>query len=181
VFIIDEINRGNLSRILGEVMLLIESDKRSPEWAIPLTYAHGIDDHFHVPANVFVLGLMNTADRSLALVDYALRRRFAFVKLEPCFGTDAFAAFFEERAQPHIGSRIAERMIALNERIQQDRRNLGPGFVIGHSFFVAGEDEDIGPDWYERVIRTEIEPLLREYWFDHQEHVDEAVNELLRE
>jgi 5-methylcytosine-specific restriction protein B len=179
VFIIDEINRGNLSRILGEAMLLIEADKRGPGWSVPLTYARSLDDRFYVPDNIFLLGLMNTADRSLALVDYALRRRFAFVKLEPGFGTEAFAAFFDDLGEPELAARIIERMTALNERIRDDRRNLGPGFEIGHSFFVP-EGNEVSFDWYERVIRSEIEPLLREYWFDSQDKVEAAVSELLR-
>ena len=89
VFIIDEINRGNLSRIFGELLMLIEADKRGPAHAIPLTYSR-TGDRFCVPDNVHVLGMMNTADRSLAMVDYALRRRFAFGMLTPAYGTDEF-------------------------------------------------------------------------------------------
>ncbi len=181
VFIIDEINRGNLSRIFGELMLLVESDKRGPEWSVPLTYARTVQDQFSVPANIFLLGLMNTADRSLALVDYALRRRFGFVRLEPCFDQDSFTAQFEGLAEAELIGRIVARMTAVNERIREDRRNLGRGFEIGHSFFVPAGDEDVDFGWYERVIRTEIEPLLREYWFDKQEEVDRVVSELLRE
>ena len=92
VFIIDEVNRGNLSKIFGEIMMLIEGDKRGSEYAVPLTYSPE-DDPFHVPPNLFLIGMMNTADRSLAMVDYALRRRFAFIRLEPAFGTDQFSDF----------------------------------------------------------------------------------------
>ena len=71
VFVIDEINRGNLSKILGELMLLIEPDKRAPEWGVKLAYALSADERFYVPPNLYLLGMMNTADRSLSLVDYA--------------------------------------------------------------------------------------------------------------
>ena len=89
VFIIDEVNRGSLSKIFGELPMLIEADKRDPEYAVPLTYSPEVEP-FHVPVNLYLIGMMNTADRSLAMVDYALRRRFAFHRLEPAFGTDQF-------------------------------------------------------------------------------------------
>ena len=89
VFIIDEVNRGNLSKIFGELLMLIEADKRDPEYAVPLTYSPEVEP-FHVPANLYLIGMMNTADRSLAMVDYALRRRFSFHRLEPAFGTNQF-------------------------------------------------------------------------------------------
>ena len=97
VFIIDEINRGNLSKILGELMMLIEQDKRGEEYAIPLAYGLPGETPFSVPSNLFLLGLMNTADRSLAMVDYALRRRFAFHTLEPQFESSKFRTFLEAR------------------------------------------------------------------------------------
>jgi hypothetical protein len=167
VFIIDEINRGNLSKIFGELLMLIERDKRGAQYAIPLTYhdaKHG-DEPFSVPKNVHVLGLMNTADRSLAVVDYALRRRFAFVTLLPRFQHDKFRAHLIERGvSDALVDRIIGRMGGLNERISKDRR-LGTGFVIGHSFFCdpPGTDHDV---WYRSVVDNEIAPLLREYWYD---------------
>ena len=97
VFIIDEINRGNLSKIFGELMMLIETDKRGPDFAIPLTYSSGLDDRFFVPSNLHLIGLMNTADRSLAMVDYALRRRFTFMDLKPAFKTAEFRSFLEDK------------------------------------------------------------------------------------
>jgi hypothetical protein len=165
VFIIDEINRGNLSKIFGELMLLIENDKRNPSWAIAL--ASGAVP-FHVPANVYVMGLMNTADRSLAVVDYALRRRFAFVDLKPKLGSPEFRLWLEQRgAQGPLLDSLINRIGALNKEIADDTTNLGPGFAIGHSFFCAGPtDEEDAWGWYTRVIRTEIVPLVREYWFD---------------
>ena len=176
VFIIDEINRGNLSRIFGELLMLIEDDKRSEDYAVALTYS---DESFHVPENIFILGMMNTADRSLALVDYALRRRFAFETLEPAFGHSAFAKFLTEKgADPELVRRISERMAKLNETIRNDTE-LGPGFQIGHSYFVPGEGDKPSDDWYKHVVDTRIAPLLREYWFDAPEDVEKEVAQLL--
>ncbi|KQZ87365.1 hypothetical protein ASD64_20020 [Mesorhizobium sp. Root157] len=178
VFIIDEINRGNLSRILGELMLLIEPDKRGSKWAMPLAYS---DTEFHVPDNVHLLGLMNTADRSLAVVDYALRRRFAFVELTARIHTRKFEeVLISNGVSGSIVKVIQNRVGALNATIVSDIANLGPGFEIGHSFFcaapVAGES---GEDWYKRIVKTEILPLLREYWFDAPSNVENWTQRLL--
>ena len=176
VFIIDEINRGNLSRIFGELLMLIEHDKRSKDYAVSLTYS---DTRFHVPANVHILGMMNTADRSLALVDYALRRRFAFETLEPAYGTDYGRSAFEKYlttkgADPGLTRRICERMGKLNETIRGDRE-LGRGFEVGHSYFVPDDGDEPSEDWYRHIVDTQIAPLLREYWFDSPEDVEKAV------
>ena len=181
VFIIDEVNRGNLSKIFGELMLLIEADKRGPEYAVPLTYSPKAED-FHVPANLFLIGMMNTADRSLAMVDYALRRRFAFIRLSPAFGTDQFSNYLNDVGVPEeLVKKIVVRFSALNEKIRADRRNLGPGFEIGHSFFCPGDDDGgFGESWYDAIVRREIEPLLREYWFDRPDHVDGEIRALLK-
>jgi hypothetical protein len=170
VFIIDEINRGNLSKILGELMLLIENDKRDRQWEMPLAYGK---EPFYVPPNVFLLGLMNTADRSLSVVDYALRRRFAFVDLKPKLHSPKLSALLSEKGvTAGAQAAILQRIGALNTEIEDDIANLGPGFAIGHSFFCAGPVMGEGPDdWYRRVISTEIMPLLREYWFDAPQKV----------
>ena len=180
VFIIDEVNRGNLSKIFGELMMLIEADKRGSEYAVPLTYSPE-DEPFHVPPNLYLIGMMNTADRSLAMVDYALRRRFAFIRLQPAFATDQFSDFLNAAdVEEDLVNRIVDRLSALNERIRADRKNLGPGFEIGHSFFCpSDDDEGLDDSWYEAIVRREIEPLLREYWFDRPEHVDVQVRALL--
>ena len=125
--------------------------------------------------------MMNTADRSLAMVDYALRRRFAFIRLQPAFATDQFSDFLNAAdVDEDLVNRIVDRLSALNERIRADRKNLGPGFEIGHSFFCPGDDDEgLDDSWYEAIVRREIEPLLREYWFDRPEHVDEQVRTLL--
>ena len=181
VFIIDEINRGNLSKVFGELMMLIETDKRGPEWAIPLAYGNGPDDTFFVPDNLYLLGLMNTADRSLAMVDYALRRRFAFVNLKPGFDERSFQDFLVTRgALPALVDRIVKKMGVLNDRIARDTPNLGPGFCIGHSFFCASlKGTRLDEEWYRRVISTEIEPLLKEYWFDNPSEAESLVKGLL--
>ena len=179
VFIIDEINRGNLSRIFGELLMLIEADKRSEDYAVALTYSDG---RFHVPDNVHILGMMNTADRSLALVDYALRRRFAFETLEPAYGTDYGRTAFErylaaKGADRSLARRICDRMRKLNRRIAADNE-LGPGFRIGHSYFVPSDGDKPTGDWYTRIVETQIAPLLREYWFDSLADVEKEVDGL---
>jgi hypothetical protein len=169
VFIIDEINRGNLSKIFGELMLLIEPDKRSSDWATKLSYSRSVEERFYVPSNVYLLGMMNTADRSLSMVDYALRRRFAFVTLRPEYESKTFRTGLGDSGVPSaIIDRIVTRMSELNGEIYNDPANLGPGFCIGHSFFVpTGADVSFNEAWYQQVIETEIVPLLEEYWFDN--------------
>ena len=180
VFIIDEVNRGNLSKIFGELLMLIEGDKRGPEYAVPLTYSPNVEP-FYVPRNLYLIGMMNTADRSLAMVDYALRRRFAFIRLDPAYGTDQFSNYLNAAGVDEaLVSKIIDRVSALNDKIRSDRKNLGPGFEIGHSFFCPGEDDDqLDESWYEAVVQREIEPLLREYWFDRPDQVDEEIRALL--
>ena len=179
VLVIDEINRGNLSRIFGELLMLVEADKRDEEYAVSLTYGEP-DDLFYVPPNLHVLGLMNTADRSLAVVDYALRRRFAFETLEPAFGKEKFRRFLVDKrgVAEEFAEKIDRRLEELNERIAGDSE-LGRGFCIGHSYFVPGEGEGVSQEWYEEVVRTQIEPLLAEYWFDSPDKAKKAVEELL--
>ena len=158
--------------------MLIEADKRGPDHAIPLTYSEQTDETFHLPSNLHIIGTMNTADRSLAMVDYALRRRFAFVTLDPAFESPTFATWMTERGTPAaMLSRIRERLCALNTEIEKER-DLGPGFRVGHSFFCPSNGEPPDDAWYREVIASEIQPLLEEY-FDSREHVDKLVSELL--
>jgi len=174
VFIVDEINRGNLSRILGELLMLIEPDKRGEAHALKLAY-QGEGQTFFVPENVYILGLMNTADRSLAVVDYALRRRFRFSTVEPSFGATAFREHLSEACGDTLADHIILRINRLNEAIAKDVVNLGPGFCIGHSYFCQVKSiED-----YQEVIRYQIAPLLREYWFDAAKKADDRIQELL--
>jgi len=175
-FIIDEINRGNLSKIFGELMLLIEADKRGPDYSVPLTYSQGLENRFYIPENVYLIGTMNTADRSLAVVDYALRRRFAFINIPPMFNEKFRSHLLEKGVSAALVTKIQNKMIALNNQIQSDG-NLGKGFCVGHSYFCnipAGSGDDA---WYMNIITHEIAPLLDEYWFDNDEQATaEKIN-----
>ncbi len=178
VFVIDEINRGNLSRIFGELLMLIEADKRGSDFAVVLTYGSADKPLFSVPENLYILGLMNTADRSLAMVDYALRRRFAFETLKPGYGTAAFRKNLQEaKIEPELVKRIDEKFEDLNKTIREDK-DLGVGFEIGHSYFMPDQDIDFDDDWYRRILDMQIEPLLKEYWFDRSERVKAAMQKL---
>jgi MoxR-like ATPase len=181
VFIIDEINRGNLSKIFGELLMLIEADKRGKSFAIPLTYSKNLNDTFHIPRNLHIVGMMNTADRSLAMVDYALRRRFTFIDLRPAFDSEDFRSFLgENEVEADVAETIIDRMLKLNEEIRAEKTNLGPGFEIGHSFFCPqGTEDELGIDWYRSIIRVEIAPLLREYWFDELDKAEDMISQLL--
>ena len=163
-FIIDEINRGNLSKIFGELFMLLENDKRGVE--LQLLYA---DEQFSIPGNVYIIGMMNTADRSLAMLDYALRRRFAFFELAPAFNSSGFKA---RRAK--INNTKFDKLIGtverLNEAIAEDS-SLGEGFCIGHSYFCT--ETTINDEWLRSVVEYELIPLLKEYWFDEAEKVKE--------
>ncbi len=181
VFIIDEVNRGNISKIFGELMVLIERDKRSEDWAMPLNYRQDSDKDFYIPNNVFLIGLMNTADRSLSMIDYALRRRFSFVNLEPKIRSRAFREYLSARGagEPLI-DKLISRVSALNDKISQDVENLGPGFCVGHSFFCQSDSSiNLNEEWLEDVFRFEIIPLVSEYWFDDPTVVARISGELL--
>lgn len=177
VFIIDEINRGNLSKIFGELMMLIESDKRGRGFAIPLSYSSGSDELFYVPENLHLVGTMNTADRSLSMVDYALRRRFGFVELEPGFHLPAFAEYLKSRgADDATIEQIRFRMKHLNLAIASDQANLGRGFQIGHSFFVPAKNQKPSLDWLKQILYFEVKPLLEEYYCDDPAGLESALN-----
>jgi hypothetical protein len=179
VLVIDEVNRGNLSKIFGELLMLIEPDKRSPAWNVQLAYS---GDDFHVPPNLHLIGLMNTADRSLAMVDYALRRRFTFFTLDPEFSSPDFSRYLESRGvSGNLVTAIVGGFETLNKIIADDTTNLGPGFCIGHSFFCPADSQlPLDETWYRRVIKTEVAPLLREYWFDRPKQADEMIDQLLK-
>lgn len=180
-FIIDEINRGNLSKIFGELLMLVESDKRGNSHAIKLAYR---DELFSVPTNLYIIGMMNTADRSLALMDYALRRRFSFFEIDPAFGNDKFKEHLKSfLSNDKVIKAVIDRMTELNGKIADaDNSGLGKGFCVGHSYFctkpVEGQSEE---DWYKTIINYEILPLLEEYWWDDKNKVDDCKNELLKE
>lgn len=177
-FIIDEINRGNLSKIFGELLMLIESDKRGPEYAIQLTYSED-EEKFYVPENVYIIGLMNTADRSLAVVDYALRRRFAFITMKPYFD-EKFVEYLKEKgASEDFIHEIVDRITALNELIETDP-NLGNGFLIGHSYFCSSInlEQTTEIEWYNDIIENEIAPTLEEYWYDDLSIAQDEIDKL---
>ncbi|MDR1857304.1 MAG: EVE domain-containing protein [Desulfovibrio sp.] len=171
-FIIDEINRGNLSKIFGELLMLIEEDKRGKDYALPLLYCN---DKFFVPKNVYIIGMMNTADRSIALIDYALRRRFAFFELHPAFESNGFKERLNEINNPKLDKLIL-KVQKLNETIEKDE-SLGSGFRIGHSYFCPKDDE-VDDDWLSSVIEYELLPLLEEYWFDDKSKIEYWSKEL---
>lgn len=170
-FIIDEINRGNLSRIFGELLMLIENDHRQE--AVTLGYS---GEKFSVPANLYIIGMMNTADRSLAIIDYALRRRFSFFTLKPAFETEKFKAL-----QADIANAVFDRLIAeikqLNIELENDQA-LGCGFCIGHSHFCRPDEWKEAKKRAEEVIEYDIIPLLEEYWFDDSEKLRRWQNKL---
>ena len=179
LLIIDEINRGNLSKIFGELLLLLEGDKREQRWATTLSYAKAGTPDFYVPHNLYVVGTMNTADRSLAMVDYALRRRFVFVDVIPGFNESGFKKKLEYLgASSALIDRIMTRLTDLNQSIADDS-NLGSGFAVGHSYFCQTGAGPADEEWYERIVRTEIRPLLEEYWFDDADKVRGSVARLL--
>jgi 5-methylcytosine-specific restriction protein B len=156
--------------------MLIEHDKRSGDCAVRLQYAKQHEAPFFVPDNVHLLGLMNTADRSLAIVDYALRRRFRFFDLRPQFEHPQFRTFLASRGiQESIIAEIISRIPELNKKIAADSTNLGPGFEIGHSYFCPSEVGDYGEEWLRLILKTEIVPLLEEYWFDNPKRVKDAI------
>lgn len=156
--IIDEINRGNLSKIFGELLMLIEKDYRGDNHKIKLAYS---DELFSVPDNLYIIGMMNTADRSLAMIDYALRRRFSFFDMKPAFENDKFIAYKEKLNWPQF-NKVIDAVKNLNKRIANDE-SLGEGFMIGHSYFCNAEKKE---GWLSGVVKYDIEPMLCEYWFD---------------
>ena len=180
--VIEEINRGNPASIFGEMLTLLEADKRNPNEALALAYPRKPGERVHIPPNVYVIGTMNLADRSLAMVDLALRRRFAFFDLEPMLN-DTWREWVHQQCGIDDGflANVAQRIDSLNEEITTDR-NLGRQFRIGHSFVTPepGASIDDPGEWFEQVVETEIVPLLHEYWFDDPDKVANAAEELLR-
>ena len=185
VMLIDEINRGNLSRVFGELLMLIEADKRSSAHAVELQ--HRIADEgdpdgkFFVPPNVYIIGTMNLADRSLTGMNVAMRRRFAFAELRPRFDSERFRDEVTKTGMPdEMLERIRTRMDALNETIEDDA-SLGRQYAVGHSFFCPDSDGPPGGNWeawYEAVVEFEIRPLLEEYWFDDARKAADEVAKL---
>ncbi len=167
VFIIDEINRGNLSKIFGELMMLIESDKRSPRHALKLTYSEEDSPKFYVPENVYVIGCMNTADRSIAIVDYALCRRFAFCSIEPELG-DSFKEFLCSELSKEFVDIICNKLNRVNSIIRESS-SLGRGLEIGHSYFCQISSIDDESEWWRSICKYELFPYLQEICFENEE------------
>lgn len=168
--IIDEINRGNLSKIFGELLMLIEEDKRGDE--ATLAYSK---KKFSVPQNLYIIGMMNTADRSIALIDYALRRRFSFFDIEPAFQSDGFIKY-QEGLNNNIFNNLIKIVEQLNSEIETDA-SLGKGFCIGHSYF--SEQEDIDDMKIGLIVKYDILPQLKEYFFDDEEKYNRWRTNLL--
>ena len=160
--IIDEINRGNISKIFGELFMLIENDKRGEE--LELLYK---DELFSVPKNLYIIGLMNTADRSLAMLDYALRRRFAFYEMKPAFDSEQFKNY-KNKLNNNKFNNLIETVKELNKGISEE---LGEGFCIGHSYFC--NLQTVTDDKLSQIIEYELIPLLKEYWFDDKDKVND--------
>lgn len=158
-FIIDEINRGNMSKIFGELLMLIEKDYRGTK--VTLAYS-GMP--FSVPENLYIIGMMNTADRSLAMIDYALRRRFSFFEMEPGFNSEGFTNYRNSFADETFNTLI-DQIKLLNKEISEDK-SLGRGFQIGHSYFCGREELGCTDEWMRSVVEFDILPMLNEYWFD---------------
>ncbi|MCL1826706.1 MAG: AAA family ATPase [Candidatus Cloacimonetes bacterium] len=173
-FIIDEINRGNLSKIFGELLMMIESDYRDEN----MTMAYD-NRQFCVPENLYIIGMMNTADRSLAMIDYALRRRFSFYDMTPALDNERFKEY-QSLFHSSMFDKIIETIKKMNKEISEDA-SLGAGFCIGHSYFCG--QEEFTKEWLTRVIKYDIIPMIKEYWFDvpkkHEEWTDKLL-EVLR-
>ena len=176
-FIIDEINRGNLGKIFGEVMMLLEADKRNESYALRLTYSEDENDRFHIPENIYIIGTMNTADRSLALVDYALRRRFSFFTIVPEFGQEFDRYLASKDVDRSTIDRIHKMVDKVNGCIRTEQ-NLGHGFLLGHSYFCAfnGKNDE---NWLKEIVQYEVKPYLEEILFDTPEKVDELLKDIL--
>ena len=181
VIVIEEINRGNPAQIFGEMLTLLEVDKRTPSEALELSYCQYAGEKVHIPENLYVIGTMNIADRSLALVDLALRRRFAFFDLKPTLG-EAWRNWVHSKAgiDNDFLQLIEQRIVSLNNEISEDR-NLGPQFKIGHSYVTPPLNTKIenAVAWFHGVVETEIGPLLEEYWFDDLERSRKAQEALI--
>lgn len=168
-FIIDEINRGNLSKIFGELLMLIEKDYRGTK--ATLAY-NGMP--FTVPENLYIIGMMNTADRSLAMIDYALRRRFSFFEIEPGFESKGFSDY-QQTLENDTFDELIKKVIELNEEISRDK-SLGKGFCIGHSYFCGRTKKTCTDEWMQSVVDYDILPMLQEYWFDDDSKVQRWDN-----
>lgn len=184
VLVIEEVNRGNPAQIFGEMLTLLEADKRNSDEAMTLCYQDRKADGYspvYIPPNLFVICTMNIADRSLAIVDFALRRRFAFIDLYPELKGRWKTWLFENNGiAPEFVENIQQKLQDLNKELSSDS-SLGEQFQIGHSYVTPSKDHTIenAEGWFEQVVKTEITPLLKEYWFDEPRKVEKAEKQLL--
>ncbi|OXI87434.1 AAA family ATPase [Burkholderia sp. AU31652] len=178
VLVIEEVNRGNPAQIFGEMLTLLETSKRHRSEAMELAYRKEPGERIHVPENLYIIGTMNVADRSLAIVDLALRRRFAFVDLQPRFNALWRMWCVDHGLQDQLIAEIKRRIGDLNGQIET-AASLGPQFRIGHSYLTPDGTVDDGAAWFRGKIETEIGPLLDEYWYDSPETAREAKQKLL--
>lgn len=171
-FIIDEINRANISKVFGELLMTIEADHRGPDESVTLTVSQ---EPFYVPQNLYIIGMMNTADRGLALIDYALRRRFTFFTMKPALKNKKFTDLIEGRHDSKL-SALVKAVGKLNDKIAGDE-TLGEGFCIGHSYFCQNNDDN-DPNFASSIVSYELIPLIQEYWFDNPKKVKEECDAL---
>ena len=180
VMFIDEINRANISKVFGELLSLIENDKRGPENAVKILYSEN-DINFYIPSNLYFICAMNTADRSLKMVDYALRRRFSFFEFKPEFDKPEFKNFLKDKnVNAKTIDRIVNNISKVNQQISDDNFELGDGYCIGHSYFCpkGNSSDSFGDQWYEQIIEYEIKPLINEYYFDKPDQAAELIDTL---
>ncbi len=180
VMFIDEINRANISKVFGELLSLIENDKRGPENAVKILYSEN-DINFYIPSNLYFVCAMNTADRSLKMVDYALRRRFSFFEFKPEFDKPEFKNFLKDKnVNAKTIDRIVNNISKVNQQISDDNFELGDGYCIGHSYFCpkGNSSDSFGDQWYEQIIEYEIKPLINEYYFDKPDQAAELIDTL---
>ena len=150
--IIDEINRGDISRIFGELIMLIEVGKRNKDIVLPISWKP-----FRVPENVYIIGTMNTADRSIALLDVALRRRFGFIELMPDYSLLENVNF---EGLP-LDKWLKEVNKEIINNIGKDARNL----QIGHSYFLENEKPIMDIYKFKDIVKEDIIPLIEEYCY----------------
>lgn len=180
VIVIEEINRGNPANVFGEMLTLLEANKRNPEEALTLSYVQEGIEPVYIPENLYVIGTMNVADRSIAMVDLALRRRFGFYDLEPVFGK-----VWKDWVNDNCGidvkflDTIGERMEELNKTIKNDEL-LGPHFMVGHSYLTPDGTIKDPEKWFVRMVKSEIEPLLDEYWIEEPDKTETEIRKLLK-
>ncbi|MDU1538533.1 MAG: AAA family ATPase [Paeniclostridium sordellii] len=179
-FIIDEINRGNLNKIFGELTMLIENNKRGKENSIKLLYSE-CDESFYIPENVYIIGTLNTSDNTLKDISYPLRRRFGFIDIDPVFENMDLRNYLGNYIGVEMADKVVCKMMYLNKTIEEDNK-LGKRYKIGQSYFMINEkvDEYQVYSWYRQVIKRDIEPLIREYMIDKdEEYIDNIIKNLI--